>query len=94
MYVVVVEFTLDPEHAQAFRQRVRQQAQDSLREESECHVFDVCIDSARDDFVLLYEIYTDREAFDVHLESAHFRDFDHEVRNWVSDKKVSTYEKL
>ena len=49
MYVVLVEFTLNPEYAQAFRQRVRQQAQDSLREESECHVFDVCIDPARDD---------------------------------------------
>ena len=94
MYVVLVEFTLHREHAAAFRQRVQQQARDSLREESECHLFDVCVDPGRDDFVLLYEIYTDREAFEVHLASAHFLDFDNAVRDWVSDKKVATYEKL
>ena len=94
MYVVLVEFTLHPEHAQAFIERVRQQARDSLREESECHVFDVCIDPEREDFVLLYEIYTDRNAFEVHLESAHFHDFDAAVKDWVSDKKVRIYNRL
>ncbi len=54
MYVVLVEFTLHPEHAREFRQRVQRQARDSLREESECHLFDVCVDPERDNFVLLY----------------------------------------
>lgn len=94
MYVVLVEFTINPEHVQAFRQRVQQQAQDSLREESECRVFDVCIDPDRDDFVLLYEIYSDRNAFELHLASAHFRDFDKTVQGWISDKKIATYERL
>ena len=94
MYVVLVEFTLHPEHASNFVERVRQQAQDSLREESECHVFDVCIDPERDDFVLLYEIYTDRSAFEAHLKSAHFHDFDSAVRDWVSDKQVRIFDRL
>ena len=94
MYAVLVEFTLYPEHADAFRRRVRQQAQDSLREEPECHGFDVCVDPQRDHFVLLYEIYTDRKAFDAHLESAHFHDFEDAVRDWVSDRKVATYHSL
>ena len=56
MYVVIVEFTIRPEHAAAFKQRVIQQAEDSLAREAGCHVFDVCLDPARENFVLLYEV--------------------------------------
>lgn len=94
MYVVVVEFSIRPAHTAAFVQRVRQQAQDSLREEAGCHVFDVCLDPGRANFILLYEVYSDREAFETHLESAHFLDFDTAVRDWVDGKEISTYERL
>ena len=91
MYVVVVEFTIKPEFAARFRERVRQQARDSLELEPECHVFDVCIDPARDEFVLLYEVYSERGAFDAHLQSAHFIDFDNKVRDWVESWQVACY---
>ena len=94
MYVVLVEFTTHAEHSAAFLERVRQQARDSLREESECRVFDVCIDPERDDYVLLYEVYSDRAAFEAHLESPHFHAFDAAVRDWVADKKVSLLQEL
>jgi quinol monooxygenase YgiN len=44
--------------------------------------------------VLLYEVYTDKTAFDAHLASAHFRDFNDAVQEWVGDKQLSTFEKL
>ena len=94
MFAVVVEFTLHPNKASAFRQRVLQQARDSLEQETQCHVFDVCTDPGRDDFVLLYEVYTNRDAFDAHLQSAHFVDFDQTVRGWVSHKRISVYDRL
>ncbi len=94
MYVVLVEFVTRSNHAAAFVERVRQQARDSLRNESGCHVFDVCINPERANFVMLYEVYTDRAAFDAHLESAHFRDFDAAVRDWITDKKLTFLERL
>ena len=94
MYVVVVEFTIRPEFVERFRERVRQQARDSLELESECHVFDVCIDPQRDECVMLYEVYSERAAFDTHLESAHFMDFDKSVRDWVESKQVACYERI
>ena len=94
MFVVVVEFSLHPGHAGAFRERVLQQARDSLELESECRVFDVCIDPEREDFVLLYEVYTSREAFDAHLASAHFEDFSATIAPWVDDRKLHCYERL
>ncbi len=94
MYVVLVEFTTHAERFEIFLERVRQQARDSLGLETGCHVFDVCISAERDNYVLLYEVYTDRAAFDTHLASAHFHDFDATVRNWISDKKVTLLERL
>jgi len=75
MFVVVVEFTVRAEFIEPFQNRVMQQAQDSLKLEVDCHVFDVCVCCGKESRVLLYEIYTDRAAFDAHLASAHFRDF-------------------
>jgi quinol monooxygenase YgiN len=94
MYVVSVEFITRPEHFEDFVSRVRQQAADSLEFEPDCHLFDVCVDPERNDFVYLYEIYSDKTAFDEHLASAHFRDFDATVSDWISDKKVTILQKL
>ena len=94
MYVVLVEFTAHSQHASAFRERVQQQASDSLRLEAGCHVFDVCIDPERENLVLLYEVYTDRESFDAHLSAQHFLDFDATVKHWISDKKVSVFKQI
>ena len=94
MYVVLVNFTIHADHVDEFRERVRQQAQDSLDNEPECHVFDVCIDPDNPAEVMLYEVYSHADAFAVHLASDHFRDFDATVKNWVSDKRLSFFEKI
>ena len=94
MFVVVVEFTVRAGFIDRFLERVMQQAQDSLKLEVDCHVFDVCACSEKRSHVLLYEVYTDKTAFDVHLASAHFRDFNNAVQEWVSDKQLSTFERL
>ena len=94
MFVVMVEFTVRAEFIEPFLKRVMRQAQDSLKLEVDCHVFDVCICSEKKSHVLLYEVYTGKAAFDVHLASAHFRDFNNAVQEWVSDKQLSTFERL
>lgn len=86
--IVVVRFVAKPRHAAAFLARVRQQAQDSLALETACRLFDVAVDPADSARVLLYEIYDDRDAFDGHLRSAHFRAFDAEVAGWLDTKVV------
>lgn len=94
MYVVIVEFTTHPENFDAFLARVRQQAEDSVRLETDCQAFDVCVNSEQENMVLLYEVYTDRGAFDVHLDSPHFHDFDSAVQGWINDKKISFFERI
>ena len=75
-------------------QRVGQQARDSLDKEPDCHLFDVCISDDRPNFVFLYEVYTDPQAFQLHLESDYFLAFDAEVGDWVVDKVVAQYRQV
>lgn len=91
MYVVTVVFVLNIGCEALFLERVRVQARDSLEHEPDCHQFDVCTDPERPDQVFLYEIYSDKAAFQAHLGSDHFKDFDAVVAGWVADKTVSIW---
>lgn len=94
MFVVVVEFELQPDHFEDFKCRVLVQARDSLEKEEDCHVFDVCVESDRPNTVFLYEIYSSAEAFQLHLQSDHFTAFDAEVTPWLLSKQVRQLERL
>ena len=48
------------------------QAAASLEREPGCLQFDVCIDTADPNRVLLYEVYEDEAAFDAHGRTPHF----------------------
>jgi len=94
MFVVLVEFETREGCSDRFRERVRQQAKDSLSLEPECEAFDVCIDPANPHRVLLYEVYRDAAAFDRHLQSEHFLDFDRSVRDWIESRTITPLERI
>lgn len=91
-YAVCVTFELAPEHAEAFHERVAAQARASLAEPG-CRVFDAWTDAARPGTVFLYEIYSDRAAFDAHLATPHFLAFDRETAPWVRAKRALTHDR-
>lgn len=94
MYVVTVEFVARPEHVEALRAAVTENARASREHEPGCKQFDVCVDATNRAVVFLYELYDDRAAFDAHLASAHFRAFDDCVRDWIASKTVRIYERI
>ena len=91
MYVVTVSFRQKPEHAEEFLTAIRDNAAQSLQDEPGCHRFDVAIGDDGPETVFLYELYTDRAAFDAHLQTAHFKAFDALVAPWVASKDVHCY---
>ena len=91
MYAVVVTFRINPDDWDAFLPLMAANAMTSLRNEDGCQRFDVCTDPARPHEVFLYELYTDRAAFDAHLSSAHFKTFDAQVAPMIATKSVATY---
>lgn len=89
MFVITVDFEIKSEFVNEFRNRVLQQAKDSLNNETQCFIFDVCFDEKNTNKVFLYEIYQDKDAFDYHLKSDHYLSFDKDVKNWVTKKIVN-----
>ena len=94
MVVVVVDFKLHAEHFDAFKERMKAQARDSLEKEEDCLVFDISLDPALSDYVLLYEIYKSPEAFQAHLASDHFKSFDADISSWVVSREIRQLERL
>ena len=89
MFVITVDFEIKSEFVNVFRNRVLQQAKDSLNNEEKCFTFDVCFDEKNTNKVFLYEIYQDKNAFDYHLKSDHYLSFDKDIKNWVTKKTVN-----
>ena len=92
MYVVTVEFTIDPQRFDQFLPLMLVNAKRSREEEPGCRQFDVCTDEGKPGVVFLYELYDDRAAFDAHLAAAHFKTFDGAVKTMVASKAVHAYE--
>ncbi len=91
MFVVAVEFEVDPSRIEPFRVAIMTQARNSLAKEPQCQQFDVCFDPDRPDRCFLYEKYDDEAAFAVHRQTPHFADYDATVKPWIKSKSVSLW---
>jgi quinol monooxygenase YgiN len=92
MYVVTVKFEIKPENLDEFQELMKNQASNSLENEAGCFQFDVCYGCDQANLCFLYEKYSDREAFEDHLASPHFKEFDSAVQPFVISKDVGTWE--
>ena len=91
MYVVTVEFTIDPAQFEQFLPLMLDNARRSREDEPGCRQFDVSVDDAQPGFVFLYELYDDRAAFDAHLASPHFVSFAAATQAMVTDRVIRTW---
>jgi (4S)-4-hydroxy-5-phosphonooxypentane-2,3-dione isomerase len=93
LYVVTVEFVVHAAAFEEFSRMVQHNARQSVLLEPGCLRFDVLFPSGETPpkTVLLYEIYSSRAAFDVHLGSRHFLEFDAATRAMVTNKTVKDF---
>jgi len=89
LFVIVVDFHLKQGARSEFRRLIDANADASVRTEPGCLQFDVLEPEGEDDRVLLYEIYTDKAAFDAHLLTEHFRVFASMSEALYLEKKVT-----
>ena len=94
MYVIVVDFDIRPDRLAAFLTLMQENAAASVREEPGCHKFDVCQDPDAPHRIFLYELYDDRAAFEAHLASPHFRNFDAASAEMITSKHVRALHRL
>lgn len=89
-YVVTVKFTIHQEHADKFKPLILANATASVELEEGCHRFDVAVSPDGCD-IFLYELYSDKAAFEVHLKSEHFQAFESAVSDMVASKRVEFF---
>jgi (4S)-4-hydroxy-5-phosphonooxypentane-2,3-dione isomerase len=90
-YVITVSFDINPEARKDFLRLMIANAEASLAQEPGCLRFDVLVPEDGDGEVFLYEVYTSRAAFDLHLASDHFRAFDRATASMVARKTARSY---
>lgn len=88
-FAVIVEFLVSSEHRAVFLDGVVENAKTSVAVEPDCLQFDVFEDS-RSDRILLFELYRHSAAFDAHLKTRHFLEFDSKVAPMIDKKKIHT----
>jgi quinol monooxygenase YgiN len=91
-FVIVVDFKIKAGAMDAFRRLIDDNAQASVKDEPGCQRFDVLASRKDADRVLLYEIYDNRAAFDAHLKTPHFAQFNTASTALVADKTVMEYD--
>lgn len=94
MYIVTVTFIIKSKNLDEFMAAMILQAHNSLSREPACLQFDVCQDQQNPERVFLYEVYSNRAAFDAHLQTPHFLDFDKTVAPWTESKVAEQWERL
>ena len=87
-FAIIVDFRLKPGSRSAFRRLIDTNARTSAQVERGCRRFDVVEPRDEADRVLLYEIYDDDVAFEAHVKSAHYVQFDAESAPLIVDKSV------
>ena len=94
MYVITVTFTIKSAHLDEFLPAMLENAKTSIEQEEGCHHFDVCSDHENPNVIFLYELYTNKSAFNAHLASNHFHNFNNKTSNWIVSKEVHAFKRL
>jgi quinol monooxygenase YgiN len=74
MFVLVVNIRIEPENVGRFMPMVLANAREA-RKEPGCKQFDVLVDPQDKTQVMLYEVYNDDQAFEVHQQTPHFKKY-------------------
>ena len=88
MFVVCVEFEIEPGQTDVFMAAVRTNAKQSFNQEVGCRQLDVCDDRQIPNSVFLYEVYDDEAAFEAHKLTLHYGAFYQATGGMVVNKSI------
>ena len=88
MFVVCVEFEIEPGQTDVFMAAVRTNAEQSFNQEVGCQQFDVCQDRQSPNSVILYEVYDDEAAFETHKLTLQYGAFNQATGSMVVNKSI------
>lgn len=87
MLLHTAHLTCHNEIIDRFKARLLKHARTTLDNEPGCHRFDVHQEDANPSLFLLIEAYADAAALEIHRQSAHYKAFREDTKDWVVDRK-------
>ena len=94
MIAIHVIFTIKPDCMSEFLPKMKQQAKNSLENESGCHRFDICVRTEEPNIVYLYEVYDSKMEFEKHINTKYYKDYNADIADLVSEKVVTIYDEI
>jgi (4S)-4-hydroxy-5-phosphonooxypentane-2,3-dione isomerase len=73
-FVLQVAIRIKPEHVDVWMKKALDNAREA-RKEPGCRQFEVLVDPADKAQVMLFEVYDDEKAFEVHQQTPHFKKY-------------------
>lgn len=86
-YVRVTEIEIDPAKLEAYTNAIKDQAEAALRLEPGLLALYSVADKENPAHVIVFEIYTDGEAYKAHLETGHFKNYKIATQDMVKSAK-------
>ena len=83
MFGIFATINIKPGQRDGFLATISETAKRSVNDEPGCVRFDVFQDLANENRYILYEVYTDQEAFQKHLTTSHARSAMERSRDWA-----------
>lgn len=92
-FAVTVDFVVKPQFMAKFMELCCENAQASIADEKECFRFDVLTPfSKAANKIFLYEIYASQKAFEAHLKTPHYQNFDKLTAHMVISKTPAAFD--
>ncbi len=87
-FAIFVTIKLKPGNADAFRPLILENAEAAVRDEDDCHQFQVLTDEADPETFYFYEVYTNAEALENHRQTPHFQKYDDASRDIIAERTI------
>ncbi len=84
MFIIVAKIQIKPEFRERFLESMLDDARGSVQNERECFHFSVVQDQQDPNRIVLFEVYEDRKAFEVHMQAPHFIRWRDTVTDWYA----------
>jgi len=87
-FAIFVTIKLKPGKADAFRPLILENATAAVRDEENCHQFQVLTDETDPETFYFYEVYTNGQALENHRETPHFKKYDAASQDLIAERTI------
>ena len=87
-FAIIVTIKLKPGTGDRFRPHILENATAAVRDEPDCHQFQVLTAEDDADTYYFYEVYTDAGSLDRHRQQPHYQKFIEATKDMIQDRTI------